>query len=838
MTLPTLAAELSLHAEAVCQRLLPAGKRVGKTWTIGNIQGAAGDSCIVELEGPKAGFWYDHAESDGGDMLSLVAKAQSITVGQAAKWARDFLGIREEPERQVFSPLRKGFKRQDETEWRYGTTAWHYPHADAYVVRFNLPNGKKDTLPLRFLPPDGVPPDRTNPAHWRWKGWAKPLQPPIYRLPELEANPDAPVLVVEGEKTADAAAKLFPDHVVISWATGASAVDRIDWTPLTGRTLLLWPDNDAPGVRAMTYLKARFPEATLVKPPSTLPEGWDLADPLPEGVTIDGILNPPPTPPAAPEPDIPFRCLGHDEAGFHYLSYRSGRIVTLSAAEHTELNLQLVTGDDFWGRMSARLRPEAEHIDYKAIAKSLIAEQFAAGHYDPDHVRGLGCWIEGSTVVYHAGDKLYVNGKPTALHAHRSPFIYPSRKATRVNLSSPASATESGKLVELSNLLPWAEASWPWVLPAACFIATICGALDWRPHGWLVGSKGSGKTWIYSNFISPILGDAVIKALSTTTEAGIRQVLGADALPVIFDEIESKDERSIARIRNVLELARQSSSETGGSIFKGTASGVAKQFRIRSTFIFSSIVSGATEPADESRIARMELSNVRPPDAPAKFEQLVAIARETLQNPEWCERIRARAIHLAPAIRTSAEVFQRAIAKAAGDARKGQQYGALASGYWHLSTEKPATPAEAVAWASAVDWKDIGVSDNDSDEVRAMDILYQSRIQLQDNDGKRYDHTVEELLYMYFTGDTRGEAARDALVRIGVNPSKGLRAVDIAVRHVELSRIFRGTHFADRWKDHFMRIPGAVSAVSSPKGMKSFRAVRVKHTVAEELPIA
>jgi hypothetical protein len=35
-----------------------------------------------------------------------------------------------------------------------------------------------------------------------------------------------------------------------------------------------------------------------------------------------------------------------------------------------------------------------------------------------------------------------------------------------------------------------------------------------------------------------------------------------------------------------------------------------------------------------------------------------------------------------------------------------------------------------------------------------------------------------------------------------------------------------------------MRIPGAVSAVSSPKGMKSFRAVRVKHTVAEELPIA
>ena len=825
MTLPDLSTELSHHILDLCERLLPAGRKSGNRWIVGDIQGTKGDSCNIELEGAKQGFWFDHAANDGGDTLSLVAKNRGLTIGQAAKWAREYLNIPED--KPKFDPLTKGWKKDD--KWLTGSVAWHYPEADAYVVRFNFDNGKKDNIPLRFLPPEGESPDHSNPKHWRWKGWTHPEPKPIYRVRELDQKPGAPVLIVEGEKTADAAAKLFPDHVVLSWQGGCSSVDRADWSILAGRTITLWPDNDDPGRKAMISLKARFPDATLVQLPPTLPDGWDLADPLPEGVTIESILRPPAAPPVPPATSrIPFRCLGHDEEGFHYLSYRSGRLVTLDAPGHHEMNLQMIADDDFWMDLSARLNSNEEKIDYKACSKFLFSEQMTTGFYDDDRIRGLGCWIEngGSTVVLHAGDRLYVNGRETRIHDHVSHYIYPARKSIRVNLSNPATPAQGAVLAELSALLPWADTSWPWLLPAICFIAPICGALEWRPHAWLIGSKGVGKTWIFSNFIHAILGNNCMQAVSSTTEAAIRQKLQSDAIPVIFDEIEAKDEKSANRIQSVLELARQSSSETGGSIFKGSASGVARQFRIRSSFIFSSIVSGATEAADESRIARMELSAER--RDPAKFDRLQTLAKDTLYSPEWCESIRARAVHLAPAIRLSAAVFQKVIAAVAGDARKGQQYGAIAAGAWHLTSDKPASQSDAEAWAATIQWNTVGLTDGDGDETRALDILLQYKTTMQAQDGTRYDHSVEELVSIFMSNTVQSDAAKDSLVRLGVCPNRNMNCIDVAVRHVELSRVYKGTHFADRWKDHLLRIKDAKESVANPgRGMKAFKAVRV-----------
>ena len=49
------------------------------------------------------------------------------------------------------------------------------------------------------------------------KKWVSkfPTPRPLYNLSELALRPDSPVLIVEGEKTADAA-KLFPDYVVVT----------------------------------------------------------------------------------------------------------------------------------------------------------------------------------------------------------------------------------------------------------------------------------------------------------------------------------------------------------------------------------------------------------------------------------------------------------------------------------------------------------------------------------------------------------------------------------------------------------------------------------------------
>jgi hypothetical protein len=317
MTLPELSDALSVRVADLCAQLLPAGRQVGSQWIVGNVFGDAGDSLYVELTGPKQGLWYDHAAGNGGDLLELIGQNQTLPKGRAAQWAREFLGIRDDyqPEPRRFDPLKHGHRADASQPYRYGSAAWPYPDADgtirAYVVRFDLPDGSKDVRPLRFLPPDNQPPDLLNPRHWRWKGWTAPEDVPIFNLHLLARRPNDPVLIVEGEKTAVAASKLFPSHVVLTWQGGSKRVGRAAIDPLLTRTtpIVLWPDNDKPGRDAMVYLKARLPAAKLVSLPATLPDGWDLADPIPADVSIQGLLDaagdPPRPVPAAPQPASP-----------------------------------------------------------------------------------------------------------------------------------------------------------------------------------------------------------------------------------------------------------------------------------------------------------------------------------------------------------------------------------------------------------------------------------------------------------------------------------------------------------------------------------------------------
>ena len=53
-------------------------------------------------------------------------------------------------------------------------------------------------------------------------------------------------------------------------------------------------------------------------------------------------------------------------------------------------------------------------------------------------------------------------------------------------------------------------------------LAPVCGALNWRPHIWLTGGAGTGKTTILKLFIRPLLGGVVQSATGGTTEAGLR----------------------------------------------------------------------------------------------------------------------------------------------------------------------------------------------------------------------------------------------------------------------------------------------------------------------------
>src|SRR3990167_1407261 len=83
----------------------------------------------------------------------------------------------------------------------------------------------------------------TGVARWAAKGPPKPYL--LYNLPRLAETPDAPVLLVEGEKAADRAGAYLPNAWVVTTSFGgSSAAKHSDWSPLAGRDVVIWPRSE------------------------------------------------------------------------------------------------------------------------------------------------------------------------------------------------------------------------------------------------------------------------------------------------------------------------------------------------------------------------------------------------------------------------------------------------------------------------------------------------------------------------------------------------------------------------------------------------------------------
>ncbi len=122
---------------------------------------------------------------------------------------------------------------------RSPAAVWRYVDANGAltfcVCRWNKPDGDKDIRPLSWFDGEG----------WRFAHW--PDARPLYNADRIAANPDAPVVICEGEKAADAATRIFGSAIATTSSGGANAASKTDWTHLAGRRVLIWPDNDDPG---------------------------------------------------------------------------------------------------------------------------------------------------------------------------------------------------------------------------------------------------------------------------------------------------------------------------------------------------------------------------------------------------------------------------------------------------------------------------------------------------------------------------------------------------------------------------------------------------------------
>jgi putative DNA primase/helicase len=282
-----MAVEFKAVAEAallMAPTLLPqwlGGKRQGHEW-VGErkANGGLGDSWAVNL---NTGNWLHGAGDERGlDLISLYAALNHLDQLAALKQVAPLVGVLDGPTAPRLPPEKPPESKPERIpadapeipqHYKHGVASAVYAYGNAFLVaRYDLPDGKQFS------------PFTWRNGKWHAKGYPEPR--PLYGLPQLEQRPEAPVLVVEGEKCADIAAHTLKRYVAVTWSGGVPGVKKSDWSALAGRDVIIWPDADEPGKAAAAIVAEKIigiAQRVRVVQPNGQADGWDIGDAVAEG---------------------------------------------------------------------------------------------------------------------------------------------------------------------------------------------------------------------------------------------------------------------------------------------------------------------------------------------------------------------------------------------------------------------------------------------------------------------------------------------------------------------------------------------------------------------------
>ena len=259
----------------IIQDLFPGGKMDGNEYKIGSLQGEPGKSLSINV---STGAWADFAtQQRGGDVISLFAAKHDLNQVKAAKKLADQFGFELDKPKPIPVPTWasdapiNGADRVHTYRSEKGQVLFH-------IQRYEK-NGddRKKFVPLTYWSDD----------KWHKKGWPEPR--PLYGLENLKENKD--VIIVEGEKCCEDAAKKY-GSTFITWPGGVQGIKKVDWRPLYGKRIKIWPDADKAGMAAAkeiaSLLLTHCPDIKIIDT-RDMPEKWDVSDLIQENWETDKL---------------------------------------------------------------------------------------------------------------------------------------------------------------------------------------------------------------------------------------------------------------------------------------------------------------------------------------------------------------------------------------------------------------------------------------------------------------------------------------------------------------------------------------------------------------------
>lgn len=509
-----------------------------------------------------------------------------------------------------------------------------------------------------------------------------------------------------------------------------------------------------------------------------------------------------------------FRVLGHDADSIYVYQYEKRMITQRGETDWSE-NAMITLAPIHWWEMQFPGGSKDGGFNRKAAFNWLVRTAYKRGFFDPSSRRGRGAWRDDGRIVYHFGNQLWVDGEMLPVTSISSSYVYEQARRLRHPAPTAMSGEDGRKIVESAKLFHWTRPASALLLCGYVALAPICGAISWRPHIWLTGGAGSGKTTILKEWLWPLLNGCCVFAQGNSTEAGIRQTLKSDSLPVLFDESEQNDEREAQRVQGVLSMIRQSSTESEARTLKGTAGGDAQDFMIRSMFCLSSIQVGMHHQADYERIAVLALQPKREGEDGDKtsaenWAKLSGMLSDLRGDVDLPARLMRRTLSLLPVTLKNIEVFSRAAAEAFGSQRDGDQYGTLIAGAWSLFSTEEATLEQAHALIKKYDWGDYRENTETEESTKALNALMGRLVRHKGGDVSVYE--LVERVALPNSAETMGVTEADAdkiLRRHGMMVRRDEKRLLVSNTSHALRELMAGTAYAADLKGQLLRVPDA-----------------------------
>jgi putative DNA primase/helicase len=683
--------------------------------------------------------WHCYGCDEGGDAIDLVQRLENCTRAQAYDRV---MGGGLAPLSSLPPPAPK------ERDWDYtigaegipthpelGKPTTVYPYLRegqlvGYACRWDYTDGREKEI----RPCSSVVIKATGELRWKFVGMAEPR--PLYRPDTTRGK----LVIVEGEKCAEHLRAMGIE--ACTWAGGASAVDKADWSMVQAGRVYIWPDKNNAGRKAAervaSILAARGVEVFMV-PIDDLPDGHDAADIADKEAIITRIKSSlaadvpgkaSEAPPMADDtqkkkqaPSWPFKPLGHRNDKYYFWVRASQRIIHLGVSQFNRISLLQLAPGLWW---EANFAGKGGRWDLDAAAEALMSECDRLGVYGAQQERGRGIWWDEGRIIYHHGNGAIVDGKPMHLSDIPGERTYPI--AERLTMpGQPLSDDESARYILDTFRVPsWHDNVHGDIIAGWTFCAMLTGVLKWRPSVWVNAAAGSGKSEVLS-FVKILLGKFAEDFGGNSTEAGLRQLMGKDARAFVLDEAEPGHDANQTRIKSILTLLRQASSDSSSKVARGTVNGEALTFSIRSPFLLSSIQMSLNSQADRERVTLVSLKNKKAGEMSDQEQQAVYAKwlDVTAAIPEDIgPRFLARVLVLAPIARDTIKAMSGVLRTMLGNQREADQIGALMSGAWLLQSSHVPTQEEAQAWVSRHDWAKLNEAAHDTDAERARSSLW------------------------------------------------------------------------------------------------------------------